>query len=94
MAGRTTAGGRRDKAEPPTRTVEIRVVPRSSREKVDQERAGRIVVRTSAAPVDGAANERVIELLAEFYGVRRRQIELVSGHRSRDKTVRITDTTT
>jgi uncharacterized protein (TIGR00251 family) len=66
------------------------VVPRSRRESVDPERDGRVVVRTTAAPIDGAANERVIELLAEHFGVRRREVEIVSGHRSRDKTVRIT----
>jgi uncharacterized protein (TIGR00251 family) len=52
------------------------------------------VVRTAAAPVDGSANDRVVELLAEHFGVRRRQVEIVSGHRSRAKTVRITGTTT
>jgi uncharacterized protein (TIGR00251 family) len=77
-----------------SRTILIRVVPRSRREAVDPERDGRVVVRTTAAPVDGAANERVVELLAEHFGVRRRQVEIVSGHRSRSKTVRITGTTT
>jgi uncharacterized protein YggU (UPF0235/DUF167 family) len=36
----------------------------------------------------------VVELLAEHFGVRRRQVEIVSGHRSRTKTVRVTGTTT
>jgi len=77
-----------------SRTILIRVVPRSRREAVDPERGGRIVVRTAAAPVDGSANDRVVELLAEHFGVRRRQVEIVSGHRSRTKTVRITGPTT
>jgi len=72
----------------------IRVIPRSRREAVDPERDGRLVVRTMAAPVDGSANDRVVELLAEHFGVRRRQVEIVSGHRSRNKTVRITGTET
>ena len=71
--------------------ISIRVAPRSRREAVDAERDGRLVVRTTAAPVDGSANERVIELLAEHFGVRRRQVEIVSGHHSRAKTVRVTD---
>ena len=77
-----------------SRTISIRVVPRSRREAVDPERDGRLVVRTRAAPVDGSANDRVVELLAEHFGVRRRQVEIVSGHRSRTKTVRVTGTTT
>ena len=74
-------------------TILIRVVPRSRRDAVDAEHNGRIVVRTTAAPVDDAANQRVVELLAEHFGVRRRQVEIVSGHHSRDKTVRLTDAT-
>jgi uncharacterized protein (TIGR00251 family) len=77
-----------------SRTILVRVVPRSRREAVDPERGGRVVVRTAAAPVDGSANDRVVELLAEHFCVRRRQVEIVSGHRSRSKTVRITGTTT
>jgi uncharacterized protein (TIGR00251 family) len=75
-------------------TISIRVVPRSRRDAVDPERGGRLVVRTTAAPVDGSANEQVVELLAQYFGVRRRQVEIVNGHRSRDKTVRITGTMT
>jgi uncharacterized protein (TIGR00251 family) len=75
-------------------TILIRVVPRSRRDAVDPERDGRLVVRTTAAPVDGSANEQVVELLAQYFGVRRRQVEIVNGHRSRDKTVRITGTMT
>ena len=76
-----------------SRTVSIRVVPRSRREAVEPARDGRLVVRTTAAPVDGSANDRVVELLAEHFGVRRRQVEIISGHRSRTKTVRVTGTT-
>ena len=72
----------------------VRVIPRSRREGVDLERDGRLVVRTTAAPVDGSANERVIELLAEHFGVRRRQDEIINGHRARVKTVRITGSNT
>ena len=74
---------------PMSHTIRIRVVPRSRREAVEPERDGRLVVRTTAAPVDGSANARVVELLAAHFGVRPRQVEILSGHRSRDKTVRI-----
>ena len=73
-----------------SRTISIRVVPRSRREAVELERDGRLVVRTTAAPVDESANDRVVELLAGHFGVRRRQVEIVSGHHSRTKTVRVT----
>jgi hypothetical protein len=52
-------------------------------------RDGRLVVRTTAAPVDDAANAAVLKLVAEHFGVPARQVEIVSGHRSRDKVLLI-----
>lgn len=69
--------------------VDIRVIPRAHRDEVGGERAGRLVVRTQAAPVDDQANDAVCRALARHFGVPRRRVELVRGHRSRDKTVRI-----
>ena len=69
--------------------VDIRVIPRARRNEVGGERAGRLVVRTSAAPVDGKANAAVCALVAEHFGVAARSVEVVAGLRSRDKTVAI-----
>lgn len=68
--------------------LSIRVIPRAKRNEV-AERDGRLLVRTTSAPVDGKANAAVIELLAAHLGVKRRQIEIVSGAQSRDKVVEI-----
>ncbi len=70
-------------------TITVRVIPRSRRDEVGGERDGRLLVRTTAAPVDGAANEAVRRLLAAHFGVSRRQVVLVTGDRSRDKVFRI-----
>jgi uncharacterized protein (TIGR00251 family) len=69
--------------------VAVRVIPRARRDEVGGERAGRLVVRTTAAPVDGRANDAVRRLLADHFGVATRDIEVVVGQRSRDKTVRV-----
>jgi uncharacterized protein YggU (UPF0235/DUF167 family) len=69
--------------------VEVRVIARASRDEVGVERAGRLVVRTPANPVDNQANEAVCRSLAHHFGVPRRHVELLAGHRSRDKTVRV-----
>ncbi|MFV0307178.1 MAG: DUF167 domain-containing protein [Desertimonas sp.] len=71
--------------------IDIRVIPRARRDSVGGERAGRLVVRTTAAPVDGGANDAVRVLLAAHFGVRPGQVEIVSGHRHRDKSIRIAD---
>lgn len=75
--------------EPTAATVEIRVIPRARRNEVGGTRAGRLLVRTTASPVDGAANDAVRRLLAGHFGVSVRDIEIISGRRARDKTVRV-----
>ena len=72
------------------RFLAIRVIPRARRDQVGEERAGRLVVRTTAAPLDGRANAAVCKLVAGFLGVPVRRVEVASGHRSRDKVLRIT----
>lgn len=69
--------------------LRIRVIPRARRDEVGGERDGRLVVRTTAAPVDGRANDAVLSLVAAHLGVARRRLELVAGARSRDKTLRV-----
>jgi uncharacterized protein (TIGR00251 family) len=52
--------------------------------------SGRLKIRLTAPPVDGAANEALEKFLAVVLSVPRSHIEIVSGHTSRDKSVRIT----
>jgi uncharacterized protein (TIGR00251 family) len=70
-------------------SLQIRVIPRSRQNEVGGERDGRLIVRVTAAPVDGRANEAVRALIAAHFGVRPREVEIVSGHHSRDKLLRI-----
>jgi uncharacterized protein (TIGR00251 family) len=65
------------------------VIPRAPRTKVDGERAGALLIRLAAPPVDGAANEALVAFLAEALDVPRRQVTIVSGETSRDKRVQI-----
>ncbi|MCB0977187.1 MAG: DUF167 domain-containing protein [Acidimicrobiales bacterium] len=76
-------------ARPEVELLEIRVVPRASRNEVGEERAGRLIVRTTAAPVDDAANQAVRKLVARHLGVPMRDIEIIRGHNRRDKTLAI-----
>jgi hypothetical protein len=69
--------------------LNVRVIPRAPRTRVDGERGGAILVRLAAPPVDGAANDALIAFLAEALGLPRRAITLVGGDKSRDKRVSI-----
>ncbi len=79
----------RNPSAPAATTVDIRVIPRARRNEVDGERAGRLLVRTTAAPVDGKANAAVCKILAAHFGVPTRAITVIAGDHSRDKTIRI-----
>ena len=50
-----------------------------------------LAVKVAAQPVEGAANEALIDLLAKEFGVARSAVSLVSGAASRLKVVRIAD---
>lgn len=67
----------------------VRVVPRASKAGVAGTRAGAILVRLGAAPVDGAANAELIDTLARALGVPRRAVTISAGASSRTKRVRV-----
>ncbi len=69
--------------------IAVRVTPRAGRSAVAGQRDGTWLVRLAAAPVEGAANAALIELLAGALDLPRRQLTLISGEKSRNKRVRI-----
>ncbi len=68
--------------------VKVRVVPRAKREEVIPE-GDSLVVKVREPPEGGRANKRVVELLAKHFGVSKSRVEIVRGHRSREKLVRV-----
>ena len=69
--------------------VTIRITPRASRDEVLGEREGVLLVRVAAPPVDGAANEALVRVLAKALGLPRRDVVIVSGATSRTKIVEV-----
>jgi uncharacterized protein (TIGR00251 family) len=67
----------------------IRVQPRAKRTEVAGERGGAVLIRVSAPPVDGKANEAVCRLIAQRAGVPRSAVAIVRGQSGRDKRVRV-----
>lgn len=68
--------------------ITVQVVPRSSKNSLAWEQ-GVLKARLTAPPVDGAANEALIALLAERLGLPKRDMRIVHGATSRRKTVEI-----
>jgi uncharacterized protein (TIGR00251 family) len=67
----------------------VRVVPRASRSRIAGEYDGVLRVRLAAPPVEGAANEELVHMLARELKVHVRDVEITSGHASRLKQVRV-----
>lgn len=74
----------------PDSLLKLHVTPRGSRSEITGWRDDTLCVKITAPPVEGAANAAIVKFVAESLGVRKSQVELVSGERSREKTVRIT----
>ena len=64
-------------------------MPRASKNSISGRRGDAVLVRLQAAPVEGAANDALVDFLAKTLGRPRRDVSIVAGHRARDKRVAI-----
>ena len=69
--------------------VAVYVQPRASRTEVAGMHDGCVKIRLAAPPVDGEANEALVEFIARRTGVPKRHVRIVSGHSSRRKVVEV-----
>jgi uncharacterized protein len=67
--------------------LDVRVIPRSKKTKIDGERDGAILVRLAAPPVEGAANDALVRYFSEALRIPRHAVRIVSGERGRRKRV-------
>ncbi len=65
------------------------MIPRAKKTEMAGTREGALLVRLAAPPVEGAANDALIEFLSKLFDLPRRAIRLVSGDKSRTKRVAI-----
>lgn len=75
-----------------SKIYKFKVTPRSrTSEILETQIDGIIKVKLAAPPVDGAANEALIDLISEEWDIPKSKIKLKSGHTSRLKTLLIED---
>ena len=67
--------------------ISVFVQPRSSRCKIVGIHDDALKIALTAPPVDGAANEALIEFFSDFFKLRKNQIEIVSGLTGRRKII-------
>lgn len=69
--------------------VPVKLIPRARANEIAGERNGVLLVRVTAPPVDGRANEALCRLIAKRAGVGVRSVSVVRGMSSREKVVRV-----
>jgi len=74
-------------------TFRIHLQPRASRNEICGIQGEEIKIRVTSPPVDDAANRLCTEFLAGVLGVAKSKATIISGHKSRHKTIRISDVT-
>jgi uncharacterized protein len=67
-------------------TIVVKVVPNASRTRIVGKLGDALKIQVAAPPERGKANEAVIEVLAQFFGVKMGEIELLNGHTQARKT--------
>lgn len=70
-------------------TIQIKVIPRAPQTLIDGMREGALLVKLSAPPVEGQANESLLRFIAHVCDVPRRAVSLVMGEKTRRKVVRV-----
>jgi uncharacterized protein len=73
--------------------LSIRVQPRAAANEVAGIHGDALKIRLTAPPVEGAANEALVNFLAESLGITRRDVTIVAGSSSRSKIVELTGIT-
>lgn len=76
-------------AQPDGVTLTIKLQPRASKNEINSTTGPELRIRVTAPPVDAAANEALLRLLAATLDCPRRNVELLRGHTSRNKVVKI-----
>lgn len=72
--------------------LRVRVVPRASVTRVAGVEEGVLVIRVAAPPVDGKANAAVVNLLCEELRLRKNQVQIEAGDKSRHKRIALEGT--
>ncbi|MFA4859011.1 MAG: DUF167 domain-containing protein [Candidatus Margulisiibacteriota bacterium] len=68
--------------------LNLRVIPNAKQNKIIEEN-GRYKVYLTAPAIEGRANAALIDFLAEHFKVKRRQVKIIHGEKSRDKLIEI-----
>ena len=69
--------------------VRLHVQPRAKHSEICGVHNGALKVKVTAPPVDDAANRAIVEYFSKLLGIPRSGLDIVSGLKSREKTLRV-----
>ncbi len=69
--------------------LSVKLQPRASANEIGEAMGSELRIRVTAPPVDAAANQALVRLLAEALDCPRHRVELARGHASRHKVVKL-----
>ena len=69
--------------------LSVKLQPRASANEIGEALGNELRIKVTAPPVDAAANEALVKLLAQHLDCPRNRVELVRGHTSRHKTLKL-----
>jgi uncharacterized protein (TIGR00251 family) len=67
----------------------ITVKPNARKNEIMRGNDGMFVIRVTVPPIEGKANEKVIEILAEYFNKPKRSISIISGIKGRNKIIEV-----
>jgi uncharacterized protein len=77
------------RVQPDGLLLSVKLQPRASSNEIGEPLGDELRVKVTAPPVDAAANEALLRLLADTLDCPRSRIELVRGHTSRHKVIKL-----
>ena len=77
------------KARPDGVQLAIKLQPRASKNEIGEALGDELKIKVTVPPVDSAANQALVELLAEKLGCSRGAIQIIRGNTSRHKTIQV-----
>src|SRR5271157_3725610 len=69
--------------------LQVHVVPRSAKSEIAGVQGDALKLRITAPPVEGQANAECVRFLSDILGIKKKQVRILSGHKSKKKTVAI-----
>ena len=77
------------RAHPDGVLLSVKVQPRASANEIGEALGGELRIKVTAPPVDAAANEALLKILAQQLHCPRNRVDIVRGHTSRHKVIKL-----